>query len=415
MASLKQHLLKEIEKLPRHLLKRKLGDKLKHQGIENSLLLDALTDHVLSNGSEPFSWDDGEDGPTKNLKIVFSEEDGDEILDSLNTFLKEGLPNVVNGSIQDGAKSLVRALERKWPEQKVHEHNDMRYFRDRIDLRWSKGLDPLRKLLIASREVGQDFADRLARSKAKHGLVKRHALMILHMRACQTAMEILTLLENGLADGAYARWRTLYEVSVVAFVIDRFGDEIAERYLDHDVVSMREAAINDLRHEGKEYVPGSLRGDLKELEDDFKALIEKYGKSFAGQYGWASHHLDIKAPRFCDLERAVDRTALPPDYKWSSYKVHAGISGAVRGLGTIGGLPLIHSGASNAGLDTPAINTAYSLLHVTSLVFDRRDELEKSVQMQALIILRDKVTKECRKAARKLESEEFELRIGTLD
>ena len=143
--------------------------------------------------------------------------------------------------------------------------------------------------------------------------------------------------------------------------------------------------------------------------------MAEYGKSFAGQYGWAAHHLNVKSPRFSDLERAVDWDALPPHYKWSSYKVHAGIAGGVRGLGSISDELIIHGGASNAGLDVPAINTAYSLLHLTSLVFGKRDELENSIHMQALVLLRDKVTKECRKAARTLEKEEMEIRKGALE
>ncbi len=415
MTTLKKHLLEQVADLPRLFLRRKLKSKLKDQGIKDKALLNALTEHILTNSGEKFIWDDGDEGQTKDLSIVFTEEDGDEIMESLDRFLKDDLPDVVKNSTKDSAKSLVRELEKRWPEQKVHERNDVRYFRDRIDLRWSKGLDPLRMMLTASREIGQDFADRLARSKAKKGVAKRHALMILHMRACQTTLEILTLLENGLADGAYARWRTLYEISVVAFVIARFGDEIAERYMAHDAVSMRESVINEFRHEGKEYDPGTLEGDLRELEAEFQELVAEFGKSFASQYGWAAHHLQSKAPRFSDLERAVDWDALPPDYKWSSYKIHAGIAGGIRGLGSIGGQPIIHGGASNAGIDVPAINTAYSLLHVTSLVFGKRDELENAIQMQSLALLRDKVAKECGKAARRLEREEMEIRTGLVD
>ena len=101
-----------------------------------------------------------------------------------------------------------------------------RHFSDRIDLRWSKGLGPLRMMLIASREVGELFAEKLKRSKAKKGILKRKTLMILHMRAYRTTLEILTLIENGFPDGAYARWRTLYEITVVAFfkrIVQREG------------------------------------------------------------------------------------------------------------------------------------------------------------------------------------------------
>lgn len=410
MSKLKKMILEQVADLPRQFLRKKLEAKLRNNSIEDEELLESLTDHLLSNGNQPFCWSDGNGGSTHSVSIAFTEEDAYDIMGALDRFLEEGLPSVIQDTVQDSAKSLARQLEKNWPERKLDERNEMQYFRDRIDFRWSKGLDPLRMLLTISREVGQDFADKLARSKAKKGIAKRRAIMMLHMRACQTALEILTLLENGLADGAYARWRTLYEVSVVAFVIERFGDEIAERYFAHDVVSMREAVISEFKHENKEYDPAKLRGELKEIEKQYKLVVEIYGKSFASPYGWAAYHLDAKSPNLRHLERAVDWHALPPNYKWSSHKVHAGVAGAVRGLSSVDGIPLIHSGASNAGLHVPAINTAFSLLQVTSLLFEKKDDLEVTIQMQAMIILRDKVAKECTKAAKKLEKEEREIR-----
>lgn len=413
MTDLKAYLVEKVSELPRLFIRQKLQTKLQEHGFEDEALLDALTDHILSKSSEKFSWDDGK-AATKNVDIEFTKEDVEELVEKYKRFLKEDLSDVIKKTIEYSAKSFARELEKNWPEQKIEEQNDARYMRDRINFRWSKGLDPLRMLLASSFEIGQDFADRLGRSKAKKGIAKREALVILHTRACQTTLEILTLLENGLADGAFARWRTLYEISVVALLIDRFGDAIAERYIAHDVVSLREAAMNEYRHEGKEYRREKLVGELKELEELFHGLVEKYGKPFSSQYGWAAHHLKIKAPRFSDLETAVDWNALPPDYKWSSYKIHAGVAGGIRGLGSINDELFVHAGASNAGIDVPASRTAFSLLQVTSLLFDKKDDLESTIQLQALAILRDKVAKECRKASKKLLKDEKAARKDAL-
>lgn len=242
--------------------------------------------------------------------------------------------------------------------------------------------------------------------------MKREALLILHMRACQTTLEILTLIENGLPDGAYARWRTLYEITVVAFFVSRFGDEAAERYMEHDVVSARESLVNEFKFSGEQYDPMLLEGEAKEIEGDFVAVVQKFGKSFAGPYGWAADSLGKKSPRFQDLEEAVDWGALPPEYKWSSFKVHAGSAGALRSLGNVGDSQVIHAGATNAGLQTPAIDTAHSLLQITSLIFPNPNQMETAIQVKGLLILRDKVVKECRKATRKLEKDEFNIRAG---
>jgi len=410
MDKMKKVIEVEIEKIPRHFLRRALKKKLKEQGVKDKDAIEVFADHVLSGDGGTFEWDDGDDGPVKKISIKFTEQDGDEILEAMNRFLEEGLPKVLNDSIKDSAESLVKGLEKSWPEMKLDAKYQSRHFSDRIDLRWSKGLDPLRMMLIASREVGEVFAEKLAKSKAKRGIQKREALMILHARACQTTLEILTLIENGLPDGAYARWRTLYEITVVAFFVSRFGDEAAKRYIAHDVVSARESLLNEFKFAGEEYDPNLLEGEAKQIEHDFCAVVQEFGEPFKGPYGWAAASLDKKAPRFQDLEEAVDWGALPPEYKWSSFKVHAGSAGALRTLGSIGNSNVIHSGATNAGLQTPAIDTAFSLLQITSLILTNPNQMETVVQVKALLILRDKVVTECRKAGRKLEKDELKIR-----
>lgn len=412
MTNLNNHLMEQLQSVPKLLLRQAIVKKLVDQGINDEAMQEALADHILSESKETFHWDDGQPDQIKDLHIEFTDDDTRAIKEAYNNFMKDGLPEVIQNSVKDGAKTLVKALEKRWPEQKVEERNDTQHFRDRIDLRWAKAIDPLRMMLIASREVGQEFSEKLTRSKAKNGIVKREAIMALHMRACQTTMEILTLLENGLSDGAFARWRTLYEISVVALLIDRFGDEIAERYLAHDVVTMREAIKNEFKHDGQQYDPVALKGEEREIEDEFQSLIGQYGKSFGGSYGWAAESLKIKSPRLQDLETAIDWNSLPPNYKWSSYKVHAGVAGTIRSLGTFGGQPILHAGASNVGLDTPAINTAYTLMQITLLVFGRLTDLENQIKLQSLVLLRKKIVRECRKAAKKLEQDEMEIRFG---
>ena len=409
---MKRALETELEEVPRYFLHQALKKKLKEQGVKDKGATEAFADHVLSGDEGNFKWDSGNNGPDKKINITFTKQDGDEILQAMNKFVEEGLPKIVDGSIKDAAKDFVKALEKRWPEVKLDEKYEARHFSDRIDLRWSKGLDPLRMMLIASREVGEAFSDKLGRSKAKKGLLKREALLILHTRACQTTLEILTLIENGLPDGAYARWRTLYEITVVAFFVSRFGDGAAKRYMAHDVVSARELLVNEFRFAGEQYDTKLLEGEAKEIEDDFIAAVQEFGKPFAGHYGWAADSLNKKTPRFQDLEEAVDWGVLPPEYKWSSFKVHAGSAGALRSLGTIGDNQVIHSGATNAGLQIPAIDTASSLLQITSLIFPNPKQMETTVQLKGLLILRDKVVKECTKAARKLEKDELKIRAG---
>ena len=57
---------------------------------------------------------------------------------------------------------------------------------------------------------------------------KVRVLLIRLVRACQVTDEIICLLENGFADGAMARWRTLHEIAVVAVVISQHGENLCD-------------------------------------------------------------------------------------------------------------------------------------------------------------------------------------------
>lgn len=45
-------------------------------------------------------------------------------------------------------------------------------------------------------------------------------------------LEILTLVKNGLADGAFARWRSLFELSVISNFISSNSEEVAKAYYE---------------------------------------------------------------------------------------------------------------------------------------------------------------------------------------
>ena len=213
------------------------------------------------------------------------------------------------------------------------------------------------------------------------------------------------MLENGLADGALARWRTLYEVGIVASLIDIHGDNIAQRYLDHDCVAMKRSLDNELQHDGSNSASSVSKRMQREINKEYSEVVSTYGNEFKSNYGWASHHLGKNNPTFQQLELAAGENALPPTYKWASFKIHASVSGLIRNLGNLSEDVPTLAGASNAGIEEPAINTADSLTQITGLLYGRCNRLEDMVVLTTLCRLRDQVTKECAKAARKLRRE----------
>jgi hypothetical protein len=110
-------------------------------------------------------------------------------------------------------------------------------FRDRLERRWGKALAKLRTLLTIAREWTGGAFERWQHAKAAGQ--KSHltdVMLRLLVRACQVTDEILVLLENGFADAAMARWRTLHEIAIVSAVLAKYGEEIAERYVYYQIV-----------------------------------------------------------------------------------------------------------------------------------------------------------------------------------
>jgi len=56
------------------------------------------------------------------------------------------------------------------------------------------------------------------------------SIIHIHCRACQIALEILCLLKNGFADGAFARCRTLWELVIYSNFINTYGESVAQAY-----------------------------------------------------------------------------------------------------------------------------------------------------------------------------------------
>lgn len=406
MGEIEKKLEGMISELPRRLVRKKLKKKLRAEGVTDNDAIEAFCDHVMDDKEGSFVWDDGEEGSPRQINILFTEEDQNEILSALKR-VNEELPDIVDTALNKTAKNVAKRLKEDWKCRKIDYKHEQAHFKDRLDQRWKKGLDPLRMMLVAARELGQDYADRLSRSKAKKGIETRMAISALHIRACQTTLEILTLIENGLPDGAYARWRTLYELNVVAYFIQQAGDDTASRYFKHDVVSMRINLTNQFRFYGETFDRDKLDEEGRELEDEYHALIAKLGTPFSSPYGWAAEYLCLKKPTFQDLEKSVNWGALPPEYKMSSFKVHAGVSGTFRTLSALGGPGHMIAGASNYGMDTPAILTAQSLLQITALVFKTPLDIELAAQMQSLALMRDRVVKHCNRISEEIETEEL--------
>jgi hypothetical protein len=260
-------------------------------------------------------------------------------------------------------------------------------------------------LLTMSREWCEWAHNRnesLKRGKKKQ---LRAILVRLLVRGCQVTDEIICLLENGFADGAMARWRTLHEIAVVAAVLSQHGEAIAERYLDHQAVESKRALDKYLAcYKDLGYEPLPAREQEKILKAYDKA-IRRYGPSFGTDYGWAALHLNNPKPSFAALEKAAGRAEMRSYYQMGNDNIHAGIKSMYVRLGLLDYDGLL-AGRSNGGLMEPGQNAAHTLTQLSALVCLSEPIMDDLVAGDMMRMLRDEIPKSFNRADKHLRRDD---------
>ncbi len=389
MDALQQSLNEAVANLPTLFLEKLITKKLQDQGITATKALSSkIAKRILSGNSEPFKYRGGK--PEGDVTLTFKDADVDEITKAVALFCDAKLPKILDDVAERVSKSVLKDLKSRWVQEHALQETDLSEFRKRLEDRWGKPLGQLRMLLTMAREWGQDAIPRRNSSKTSKKIHLRDILIRLHVRACQATDEIICLLENGFADGAMARWRTLHEIGVVAAVISKHGEVIAQRYLAHQAVESRRAMNKYLRCCGPlGYRPLSAR-EVKRITKAYEAAIRKYGKEFDADYGWATLHLKKKRVTFSDLEVEAGHPEMRSHYQIGNDNVHAGVKSIFVRLGLLDDYSRLLAGRSNAGMMEPGQNTAHTLTQISALAClpGKFDDL---VIAQMIRMLRDEI------------------------
>ena len=251
-------------------------------------------------------------------------------------------------------------------------------------------------------KVGQNIPDDLK--------YLRTTMWYLHSRACLVSTEILCLLENGYADGAHARWRTLYEMATIASFITNpnvkgYGTNNAERYyLYKNIENLRICKVI-----------GSKKETLAKLESKVEGLQQRFGRSFSKKNGWASYALnDSDNPKFrcnfSDIELLSGYADKDPIkkllYKMASITLH---SGAVGDFNSLGSMPNLKGakvvGASPFGLSTPMFYAASDLTSITRYSMDISPTWQGNAIISLMHVLTNTIGAECKKSENTLDED----------
>lgn len=199
----------------------------------------------------------------------------------------------------------------------------------------------------------------------KEGECLYTALWYINGRAIQVGNEILVLLKNGYADGAYARHRTLYELSIIADFISKYGDDVAKKY------------------------------------------IEYTGK----WYDWAKDVIQKDKVRFNDIEahtslKQDDLEKWQNEYRISSKLVHASAQGTFSRLALKEPMKEILIGPCDHGMSLVAENALQSLFHVGSLCMGFDKDIYSLMLMSLLMEIKEKACLEFDKTEKSVFTEE---------
>jgi hypothetical protein len=410
ISSLQEAVETGLAALPRAFLEKQISKKLKEQiTAPPEGLARKMAEHLLSGSNKPFCADGI--GDDVDVHITIDESDLKEVEAGVLRFQKENLPELLRSMSEDAAKRTLRSLKTRWPDEQNMQESDLAGFHERMQNRWEKPLGQLRMLLTMVREwCGEVHVREEGRTKAA-GHKTRKLLIRMLVRACQVADEVLCLLENGFADGAMARWRTLHEIAVVAAVISQHGDEITERYIEHQYVESKRAM--------EKYNASSLdlgfrqlsARDQKRIVREYDRVIAAYGKSFKSDYGWAGFHLRKNQPTFVDLEAAAGRAEMRSYYQMGNDNIHAGIKSMYVRLGLVGSFDGLLSGRSNAGLTDPGQNTAHTLTQLAVLVCGFQPLFDDNVISLMLCELRDEIPRSFSRVDARIKAEERAIKL----
>lgn len=333
-------------------------------------------------------------------------------IESLRDDIESDDPDQAEELLKEGVSYLLDELAMSYGEVVDEEKKIRLDFEERLYWRWGSAFDVMEFYIMLNTQAGRLFyvlnrSEDGGEDEDKKGADPLlEVLMSLHIRACQVSREVLALMRAGYADGAFSRWRALYEIAASAQFIAVHGKGTAKRFLDHKIV--------DDYYEAREYREHSEALGFEPIEDDewdilketFEGLVEEYEGVFKTSYGWAAEDLDEDPSRRAVVD-AVGLVRYRPYYAFASDAVHGGSKGAQFRLGSASSADeqYLLAGPSNYGFTDPAQYTVLMLEEVTEAILSTEDDFHWTVITITIARLMDEVIGEFDRHRRILDAE----------
>ncbi len=156
---------------------------------------------------------------------------------------------------------------------------------------------------------------------------------------------------------------------VFAGFIKKNGSDVAERYLNHNVIESHKVLAEYQKYQQRLGLEPIEASEIESITEKRQQLIEKYGEHYKNNYGWAASVLKNPNPTFTDIERADESSHFRPYYRLASHHIHSNPKCILCKLGTsTSNTRMILVGPSNAGLAEPGQGMAISLGKIDALL-----------------------------------------------
>lgn len=319
------------------------------------------------------------------------------------------IENIMSFSVKNISQQLYKDLNNDKVNMLADTRRTAEQFNKRLYNTWKKPIDDLETLIELSMESAIMFVETFYEDAKKDDNALFACLKNIHARSILTARECLVLLKNGYSDGAFSRWRTLYELSIIAnFLYEMDNNDLCKRYLDYFFVqAYREEKIN--REKG---YPSHTKSSFESLKNDYEYIKNKYENDYTnGEYGWANKILDKKRATFKDIEDKIDASELRGYYKSSSAYIHGNFKASEESLGIMPNIEkLLLVGPSNYGLSIPMQNTAISLVMISIAFLSTYSTIDTIVICLIMRSFMEKILVEADRIQTKIENNEMKLR-----
>jgi hypothetical protein len=269
------------------------------------------------------------------ITVVQTKISNGENIDEINSYVDGiDMEGIYLNCVKIISDKAVKFFEGIMNEVVTEERKETDEFLAHLDMMYSNlfvALEAMYSMVIEAAvkyctEVN-DYEDKSHRDSKRF---RFNALRALHGRACQIFLEILCLIKNGLADGAFARWRSLFEVSVIA------------QYISENDELMAKTFYESVNNENEKYKWAGISGDLvNNKRISFKNIFDNC--KFANKDEWYRQ------------------------YELSCMIVHASPKGVFLRLDNPYSFDLINVGRSFHGINTVAEHAAISLNQVSCL------------------------------------------------